>query len=97
MRDPVAFAKLNKETAEEVAIVALGALAQDTEALSRFLSLSGIEAGDIRQAAASPGFLAGVLDYLMQHEALLLSVSENYRLPAEQITAAHRVLSQATE
>jgi len=81
------------EFAEALAIQALGHLAQDKEALERFLSLTGLAPDKIREAAASPGFLAGVLDYMMQNEALLLTFSENNNIKAETIINAHRQLS----
>lgn len=79
--------------AETLAIQALGHLAQDKEVLERFLSITGLAPERIREAAATPGFLAGVLDYLMQNEALLLTFSENNNIKAESILAAHRQLS----
>lgn len=81
------------EIAEALAIRALGHLAQDKEVLERFLSITGLAPHKIREAAASPGFLAGVLDYMMQNEALLLTFSENNNVNAEAIMAAHRQLS----
>ncbi len=51
--------------AEQIAITALGWLANEPEQLSRFLALTGSDVGDIRRQAASPAFLAGVLDFLM--------------------------------
>ena len=50
-----------REFGENLAIQALGFLAQDPERLGRFLSLAGIGPGMIRQAAADPAFLSGVL------------------------------------
>ena len=81
------------EFAEALAIQALGHLAQDKEVLERFLSVTGLAPEKIREAAASPGFLAGVLDYMMQNEALLLTFSVNNNIDAETIMAAHRQLS----
>lgn len=81
------------EFAEALAIQALGHLAQDKEVLERFLSVTGLAPEKIREAAASPGFLAGVLDYMMQNEALLLTFSVNHNIDAEAIMAAHRQLS----
>lgn len=81
------------EFAEALAIQALGHLVQDKEVLERFLSVTGLAPEKIREAAASPGFLAGVLDYMMQNEALLLTFSVNNNIDAEAIMAAHRQLS----
>jgi hypothetical protein len=59
------------EAAASLAIVALGYLAVNAEHLERFLALTGIGPDEIRKAAAQPGFLAGVLDYVAGNEALL--------------------------
>ena len=83
----------NRESSEATAIQALGFLAQDNTVLERFLSVTGIPPDRVRQAAATPGFLAGVLDYIMQNESLLLTFSANHNVDAETIVAAHRCLS----
>lgn len=57
---------------EDVAIRALGFIAGDPELLPRFLALTGIEPQGIRQAAAEPGFLAGVLQFVLAHEPTLM-------------------------
>jgi len=58
---------------EAVAVAALGWIAGNEDMLNRFLALTGIEAGQVRQAAAEPGFLAGVLDFLLAHEPSLMA------------------------
>lgn len=61
-----------REEAEALAIRALGFVAGDPELLPRFLAITGIEAGSIREAAREPGFLAGVLHFILAHEPTLL-------------------------
>jgi len=58
---------------EAVAVTALSWIAGNEDMLNRFLALTGIEAGQIRYAAAEPGFLAGVLDFLLAHEPSLMA------------------------
>lgn len=70
MRTPRPF-RIDPETAEEIAVAGLGFVAADPVLLPRFLALTGIDAGQIRQAAREPGFLAGVLQFLMAHEPTL--------------------------
>jgi hypothetical protein len=70
--------------AEGMAIQALGFLAGDPEELGRFLALTGLEPGEIREAAQEPGFLAGVLEYVCAHEPLLLAFARDSAVdPAE--------------
>lgn len=63
---------LTIEGAENLAIRALAFLAGEPEELGRFLALVGLGPETIRTAAADPGFLAGVLEYFMENEPLLL-------------------------
>ncbi len=58
--------------AQALAVSALSFVAGDDILLPRFLQLTGIEATQIRQAAAEPGFLAGVLQFVAAHEPTLL-------------------------
>ncbi|MCZ8187689.1 MAG: DUF3572 domain-containing protein [Beijerinckiaceae bacterium] len=81
--------------AEALAIDALGFLAEDMERLGRFLALTGIDPARLREAAANPGFLASVLDYLGQDESLLLAFSADRQLRPEWIATAQRQLAGA--
>jgi len=83
----------SSEAAEEMAIKVLGWLTQDPELLGRFLALSGIEAGSIRQAAAAPGFFAGLTGFLMHHEPTLMSFCEQNDVKAEFVAACHHKLN----
>jgi transposase len=67
--------KIARADAEAVAIQALSFMASEPERLGRFLAVTGIGPESIRAAAATPGFLAGILDYLIANEALLLDFS----------------------
>ena len=79
--------------AEELAIRVLGWLAQDADMMGRFLALTGIEPGAIRQAAREPGFHAGVIAFLMGHEPTLMSFCGSAGVEAYYVAACHRVLS----
>ena len=81
-----------RENAEALAIRALGFVAADPELLPRFLAITGIEAGAIRQAAREPGFLAGVLQFIAAHEPTLMRFSEESGIPPQQVSAALRAL-----
>lgn len=60
----------------EIAIRVLGWLAADPDMLGRFLALTGMEPGQLRHAVDDPGFLGGMLDFLMAHEPSLLAFCE---------------------
>jgi hypothetical protein len=80
--------RVSAEDAEAIAIRALGFVAADPQLLPRFLAVTGIEAGAIRRAAAEPGFLAGVLNFVLAHEPTLIAFAENAGVPPEDVAAA---------
>jgi len=84
---------LTPETAEIVAVEALAWLAEQPEALGRFLAVTGIGPAMLRSAASEPGFLRGVLDYFASDDALLIACANGAGIPAERIATARRVLN----
>jgi len=63
---------LTAEAAEGLAIQALTFIAGNGERLGRFLAITGLGPAQIRAAAQAPGFLKGVLEYVVGDERLLL-------------------------
>ncbi len=94
---PKPAARISAETAESLAIDALGFLAGEPERIGRFLAISGIESQDLRRAAAEPGFLAGVLAYLTDDESLTLAFAANAGISPDSVVKARHVLSPADE
>jgi hypothetical protein len=84
---------LDRDTAESLAIQALGYLAAEPARLGRFLALCGLEPGEIRGAAAEPGFLAGVLEYLNCDESLLLAFADQASVDPADLGRAQAILS----
>lgn len=83
---------VDSQQAQTIAVTALSYIAADPVLLPRFLALTGIEAGAIRQAAREPGFLAGVLQFVVAHEATLLGVSQATGIAPKALTTALRSL-----
>ena len=83
----------SRESAEKLAISALGFLAEDPDRLGQFLSVTGIGPDMIRQAAADPSFLAGVLDHVAADEPLLLAVAEHAGVRPQDVERAQAALS----
>ncbi|WP_068313923.1 DUF3572 domain-containing protein [Polycladidibacter hongkongensis] len=86
-------ASLSVETAQEIAVGALAFLARNPEHLGRFLSLAGIGPAEIREAAQEPEFLAGVLEFFMEDEQLLLAYTQNANIRPTNIARAHLALA----
>ena len=84
--------EFSRESAEKLAISALGFLAEDPERLGQFLSVTGIGPDMIRRAAADPSFLAGVLDHVAADEPLLLAVAEHAGVRPQDVERAQAAL-----
>jgi hypothetical protein len=79
-------------SAETIAVSGLGFIASDPELLNRFLGITGIEPTQIRAAASEPGFLAGVLDFVLAHEPTLLAFAESAGIDPAAVLRARRAL-----
>ena len=85
--------KIAVEEAESVAVSALSFIVGDDERLARFLDTAGLRPETVRVAAETPGFLAGVLDYVAADEALLLALARALETRTERIMEARSTLS----
>lgn len=81
-----------RQDAEAIAVAALSFIAGDPVLLPRFLAITGIEAGQIRLAAREPGFLAGVLQFILDHEPTLMSFATDANIAPASVGAAMRSL-----
>jgi Protein of unknown function (DUF3572) len=86
-----------REAAEALAIEVLTYIAADPTALERFMSLSGLDAGNLRAAAADPGFFVGVLDFVRSDEAMLLAFAANAGRDPASIARARYILAPPEE
>ncbi|CZT34908.1 Protein of unknown function (DUF3572) [Rhizobium sp. 9140] len=80
-------------TADETAIAVLGWLASEPELLGRFLALTGTDPTGLRGAVGDPGFMAGLLDFVMDHEPTLMQFCEATGTKPETVARAHATLS----
>ena len=81
-----------RDTAELLAIQALGFIAEDPARLARFLDMTGIAGEDIRAAARSPGFLAGVLAHMLGEESLLVAFAQDAGIDPAEVARAYTAL-----
>ena len=88
---------LNNDTARDLATDALIFLATNENSLAKFLSVSGYRPEDIRKHAHSPEFLAGVLDFILEDESMLLAFTANGNHDPEMIVPARDQLRQIME
>lgn len=64
---------MSQESAEAIALRALAWLAGNEDLLPVFLGSSGASAGDLREMAQEPEFLAAVLDFLLMDDAWVMA------------------------
>lgn len=81
------------DSAERIALAVLGWIAGDEDRFFPFLALTGLSPESLRESASEPGFLAGVLDYVMSDEAVLIACAAALDLSPERIASAWRRLS----
>ncbi len=76
------------EAGRALAVEALVFLGADAARLERFLAVTGLGPHNLRRAAADPGFLVSVLDYLLADERLLTAfAAEAGRRPEDVVRA----------
>jgi Protein of unknown function (DUF3572) len=85
--------QLTREEAETIAMEALRFLASQPQRIIRFLSLSGLEPGELAQQAESPALLAGYLAFLLDDESLLLVFAAETGIDAGLVAPAHALLA----
>ena len=81
--------------AQTIGLKALEYLAGDEEALERFLAVTGLDLAALQEGATDIAFLAGILDYFLQDEALLLAFAGASELAPETIVRARQHLPGA--
>ncbi len=74
---------LTSEAAETVALMAITFIAADEELLSRFVAASGTDLDDIKRQINQPGFLIGVLDFLLTDESTVVAFAKHGELTPE--------------
>lgn len=81
--------------ARSIATDAFVWVAGDDERLGRFLDLTGLAPGDLRAAAAEPGFFASVMDFVAAYEPDAAAFAQSRGLSPEDFQAACALLGGA--
>jgi hypothetical protein len=85
--------RINRDDAETIALRAVAYLADDPQLLSRFLALTGTDAGQLRTQVNAPDFQVAVLDYMLGDESLLLTFCQESGIDPVVVAPAHALLS----
>ena len=78
---------MRRQTAETLALRALGWLAGQEELLAAFLAATGATPADLRREVENPAFLIGVLDFLLAEDARVIAFCDaagiDYQAPMQ--------------
>lgn len=83
---------MQQETAETIALQALGWLASDEELLPVFLGASGATIEGLKAAASDAAFLISVLDFLCMEDAWVRAFCDSAGLPYDAPLRARQAL-----
>lgn len=86
-----------QETAEVIALQALGWIAGDAELLAAFSGASGVALDDLRTRATEPDFLVAVLDFLLMDDARVIAFCDANGLGYPEPLAARQALPGGAE
>jgi hypothetical protein len=86
---------MTRDEAEMLAIEGLQYIAAHEAELDRFIALTGISPSDLQEAAQSPLFLSGILDYFLGEEATLIAFATARGRKPQDIPLAREILSRA--
>lgn len=78
----------NRDAAEELALTALGWIAQDPELIGVFLGQSGIDPTVLRARATDPELLAAVLDFVLLEDARVIAFAAHQGIRPEAVAGA---------
>ena len=84
--------RMTANEAENIALQAFMFLVADDERMQRFIGLSGFDVSNAREAAAAPGFLAGVLAHYLNDEDAIIAFCEAEKLHPLSVAIAFRII-----
>jgi len=79
---------MNKVETMNLCADILSWISADDQMMSRFWALSGLTPDTLRDAAGQPGFAAGVLDFMANHEPTLLAYCEDRNISPQTVVNA---------
>lgn len=83
---------MHVETAETLALQALGWLAAQDDLFGLFLGATGAQAADLRARASDPSFLGAVLDFVMQDDTWVIGFAHAASIAPSMVAQARAAL-----
>ena len=82
----------DREAAEAIALQGLTFLAEDATRMLRFLKLTGLEPGEVRERAGTRELSLAVLEHLAGDESLLLVFAASHAVAPDSVSRAIALL-----
>ena len=79
---------------DQIGIAALGFLGQHEDLLNRFLDLSGLVVGQLRDEASKPAFFVALLDFILANEPDLLDFAGSIEADPRLVGVARNKLAE---
>ena len=95
MAPPRPLRSMTADSAQTLALHALAHLLADQDRATRFCAASGVAGEDMAGQLGDPAFLGGVLDFVLEDEALLAEIAAAAGLTPEAVGAARSQLPGA--
>ena len=89
--------KTDVQTAETIALKAIGFIVSDPQVCARFLNQTGMSGDDMKRSLSDPQFLASTLDFLLCDESLLMVFCQNSGIDPAVMAPARRKLPGASD
>lgn len=86
----------NDESAQAAALTALAYVLADEDRAARFLAVTGLGPAELTARVGDPAFLGGVLDFVLDDDALLVAAAAAAGLRPERLAALRRRLPGAS-
>jgi hypothetical protein len=83
---------MKQEAAETIALRLLAFVTDEGDRAMAFLAASGLAPADLAARAGDPTVLAGVVDFVLQDDALVIAAAAAVDLRPEQMAAVRRAL-----
>ncbi|MEO1107767.1 MAG: DUF3572 domain-containing protein [Pseudomonadota bacterium] len=84
---------LSADSAETLALTALGWLVGNEELLPVFLGSTGAASEDLRASAGDPAFLTSVLDFLLMDDSWIVAFCDSHSIPYDHPAQARAAFS----
>ncbi len=88
---------MSADSASQIAVQALSFIAADRILFDRFLCVTGLDVASMRQAAVTPGFLPGVLDFILAHEPTLIAFADDAGMDPAKVGSARNALGHRSD